>query len=379
MSAAVDSTPRSVYIHVPFCLHRCGYCDFTLVAKRDHLIPQYLQALSNELATLNHRHEVDTIFVGGGTPTHLNVQQLRQLFSLIHQHFQLADNAEFTVEANPDGLDSEKLALLQEQRVNRLSLGVQSFDAECLSILERQHTPDEAIETIRRCQQFFANLSLDLIFAVPGQSEKSWQLTLSTATSLAVNHISTYGLTYEQGTAFFRRESHGQLQRIPEETERTQYLTSIDHLTARGFHHYEVSNFAQPGFACRHNQTYWNGNSYLAFGPGAARYVGGVRETNSRSVAKWLNSWTNNRPCLDESETLSDEEKAREAIMLGLRMTAGLDLTRFERRFGFTVETLEPVALNKHLIAGLLVKEHNFLKLSRDGLLLADSVVSDFL
>ena len=378
-SSAIQSPPRAAYIHVPFCLHRCGYCDFTLVAKRDHLIPQYLHALANELATLDASFEVDTIFVGGGTPTHLDLNQLEQLFRLICQHFHLTSDGEFSVEANPDGLGDDKLALLVANGVNRISLGVQSFDEHCLRTLERQHSPEEAIDTVRRCADVIPNVSLDLIFAVPDQTDAIWRRSLEVATSLPARHISTYGLTYEQGTAFFRRISRGQLQRIPEETERTQYLMSIDHLTTSGFRHYEVSNFAQPGYECRHNQTYWSGNPYFAFGPGAARYVDGVRSTNSRSVPKWMNSWHGCQPCLEDTETLSQEEKAREAIMLSLRMTAGLDMAAFQTRFGCTVESLEPAALQRHVDSGLLEIEGGRLRLTLNGLLLADSVVSDFL
>ena len=374
---------RAVYVHVPFCLHHCGYCDFALVANRDHLIPQYLQALDNELQA--HRRamgdvvEVDTIFVGGGTPTHLSPDALRALFALIQQHFHPAANAEISVEANPDGLDSERLDVLKENGVNRLSLGVQSFDDAVLKTLERTHTGAQAIETVRRCQQWIPNVSLDLIFGVPGQTAVSWHQTLEVATSLPVKHISTYGLTFEKDTPFFRREQHGQLKKTPDELERRMYLDAISHLTDAGLRHYEVSNFAQPEFECRHNMVYWNADEYFAFGPGAASYLHGVRRTNVRSVVRWLKAWQQNESAVEDSEDLSIEEKAREAIMLALRMRKGLDVPAFEQRFGLRFAELAGAALQQHLDDGFLTQQADFVSLTTEGLLIADTIISDFL
>lgn len=374
---------RAVYIHVPFCLHHCGYCDFALVANRDHLIPQYLQALDNELQAhrriVDHVVEVDTVFVGGGTPTHLSPDTLRTLFQLIRQHFHPTANAEISVEANPDGLDTERLDVLKDNGVNRLSLGVQSFDDAVLKTLERTHTGAQAIETVRRCQQWIPNLSLDLIFGVPGQTAVSWQQTLEVATSLPVKHISTYGLTFEKDTPFFRREQNGQLKRTPDELERQMYLDAISHLTDAGLRHYEVSNFAQPEFECRHNMVYWNADEYFAFGPGAASYLGGVRRTNVRSVVRWLKAWQQNESAVEDSEELTNEEKAREAIMLALRMRKGLDVPEFEQRFSLRFEDLAGAALQQHLDDGFLTHQSNRISLTTEGLLIADTIISDFL
>jgi oxygen-independent coproporphyrinogen-3 oxidase len=372
-------SPGAVYIHVPFCLHRCGYCDFTLVANRDQLIPQYLAALKNELSTVTAPVPVDTVFIGGGTPTHLTADELEQLFVLIFERFQLATNAEFSIEANPDGLTDDRLDVLQSAGVNRISLGVQSFDEGVLKVLERCHTPQEATTAIERCASRFRSVSLDLIFGVPSQSVDSWSDTLHHALRLPIQHISTYGLTYEQGTSFFRREQSGILRRTPDETERDMYLHAIDSIQSAGFEHYEVSNFARPGHQCRHNLTYWRADEYFAFGPGAASYLNGVRTTNCRSVPKWLHSLSRNEPCIHEREQLSDEDRSREAIMLGLRMRKGLHLADFEAAHHRTVESLEPDALRRSLEKGLLEMSGGFLRLTRDGLMIADTVVSDFL
>jgi len=368
---------------VTFCLHHCGYCDFALVANRDHLIPQYLQALDNELQA--HRRimgevvEVDTIFVGGGTPTHLSPDALRALFALVRGHFRPTENAEISVEANPDGLDTERLDVLTENGVNRLSLGVQSFDDSVLRTLERTHTGAQAIETVRRSQKWIPNVSLDLIFGVPGQTAVSWQQTLEVATSLPVRHISTYGLTFEKDTPFFRREQHGQLRRTPDELERQMYLDAITKLTASGLRHYEVSNFAQLNFECRHNMVYWNADEYFAFGPGAASYLDGIRRTSVRSVVRWLKAWQQGESAVEESEELTNEEKAREAIMLALRMRNGLNLPAFEQRFGLHFAELAGAALEQHRDDGFLTQQGDFISLTTEGLLIADTIISDFL
>ena len=375
--------PNALYVHVPFCLHHCGYCDFTVVANRDALIPQYLAALTaefhHELAANLEPVEIDTLFVGGGTPTHLSPRDLTSLFDLIRRHFHLKASGEFSVEANPDGLCIERLTLLRDNGINRLSLGVQSFDNSVLMTLERRHTAVEATEAMHRAVEFIPNVSLDLIFGVPGQTLESWRDTLAAAISLPVSHISTYGLTYEQGTPFFRQERAGSLRRVPDELEKQMYLDAIDVLTSHGFEHYEVSNFAKPGFQCRHNRVYWNADEYFAFGPGAARYIDGVRSTNCRSVVRWLNSWKKGVLCLEETEELSLEDKAREAIMLALRMIDGLDVPTFECRFGVSLQQLAGDAIERHQAAGLLEFHGEHLRLTRRGLLIADSVVVDFL
>jgi oxygen-independent coproporphyrinogen-3 oxidase len=298
---------------------------------------------------------------------------------MIQQHFRPTANAEFSVEANPDGLDTKRLDVLKENGVNRLSLGVQSFDDAVLKILERTHTGAQAVETVRRCQQWIPNVSLDLIFGVPGQTAVAWQQTLEVATSLPVRHISTYGLTFEKDTPFFRRAQHGQLQRTPDELERQMYLDAISHLKTAGLRHYEVSNFAQPDFECRHNMVYWNADEYFAFGPGAASYLNGVRRTNDRSVVGWLKAWQQNESAVKDSEELPSEEKAREAIMLALRMRKGLNVSAFEQRFGLNFGELAGAALRQHLDGGFLTHEAGHVSLTTEGLLIADTIISDFL
>lgn len=377
--------PTALYVHVPFCLRRCGYCDFTLVAEKDSLIPAWLDAMRAEISSLQHRYEVETVFVGGGTPTHLSVSELESLFEVIRTKFDWRSTAEVSIEANPDGLDDGRLCVLRDLGVNRISLGVQSFDDDVLTFLERQHSATDAVDAVERATEVFDNVSLDLIFGVPGQNIESWQQTLTIATSLPIQHLSTYGLTYEKGTSFYRRRLHGKLAPIPDEIERQMFAMAIDHAVATVFEHYEVSNFARTAtaeardFRCRHNLTYWNAKPYFAFGPGAARYLDGIRSTNDRNVVRWINKWQRQEIALQNAEQLDAEAKAREAIFLGLRQVSGFHEAEFAQEFGFSVESLADQALKRYLTEGLLQRQHGHLSLTRVGLFLADSIISDFL
>jgi oxygen-independent coproporphyrinogen III oxidase len=229
------------------------------MAGRDDLIDDYLRAISLELATLGEPREVDTLFLGGGTPTHLPPEALSRLISNVRSWFPLAEGYEFSVEANPTDIDSDTLDSLVEGGVNRLSLGGQSFDPAKLAGLERDHSPERLRAAAAAARARMTSLSLDLIFAAPGETLEVWQADLASALALSVDHVSTYGLTFERGTAFWSRLLDGQLGRLAEDLERSMYLAAIDTLAAAGFEHYEVSNFARPGHRCRHNEAYWSG------------------------------------------------------------------------------------------------------------------------
>jgi len=373
-------TPRAAYIHVPFCVHRCGYCDFTVIAGKDHLIPAYLRALERELQSLQQPHEVDTLFLGGGTPTHLPPADLKRLLTLIRTWFQLSPAAEFTVEANPAGLDLERIQVLAEAGVNRVSLGVQAFDDATLAILERDHRADEIRRTYRELHQAIYNISLDLIFGVPGQSLHTWQDTLASALELAPTHLSTYGLTYEKGTQFWNRRTRGELVPSGDDVEHDMYAWVMDELPRHGFDQYEISSFARPGFRSRHNQVYWSGRPYFGFGPGAARYVDGRRESNHRSVTQWIQRVDAGIIGPHESETLTQEDRARERLVLGLRRCDGICPAEFLRETGYRFEELAEEPLRQHTSNGLIERtENGTIRLTRAGRFVADSVIIDFL
>jgi oxygen-independent coproporphyrinogen-3 oxidase len=366
--------PQAAYIHVPFCARRCGYCNFTVVAGRDDLIDPYLAALERELSALERPRPVETLFVGGGTPTHLSPQQLERLMHVVRRWFPLAKGGEFSVEANPADVDRATVDVLAESGVNRLSLGVQSFDENKLSVLERDHRADRVEQACELAREAFSSVSLDVIFAVPGETLDTWCRDLARALQQSPNHVSSYGLTFDRGARFLGRLRHGDLSEIDEETQRAMYETTIDTLVAAGFEHYEVSNFARPGHRCRHNEIYWSGREYYAAGPGAARYVAGVREQNHGSTFTYLKRVLRGDSPVVARERLSPEDTARERLVFGLRMLRGIECDAFERDTGFDVEQLGGQELSRYLEMGFLEKDGKRLRLTRDGLMISDSL-----
>ena len=355
---AIQESPRAVYIHVPFCAHRCGYCNFTLVAGRLDLAEPYLAAIERELSGLGEPrqpHPVDTLFFGGGTPTQLAPAQLSRLLKLAFHWHPPAAGYEFSVEANPADVTPELVALLAEHGVTRVSLGAQSFQPAKLQTLERDHQPADIRRAATLIRESGLQLALDLIFGVPGETATDWQLAdaWTAAMSLEPDHVSTYGLTFERGTTFWNRLSHGQLARADEDLERSLYLRAIERLSAAGLEHYEVSNFARPGRRCRHNEAYWAGEQYDAAGPGATSYIAGVRQTNHRSTTTYLKRIQAGESPVAEREQLAPEDRARELLVFGLRRMAGVDRDWFAARSGFTIDALVGPALRRFIELGM--------------------------
>jgi oxygen-independent coproporphyrinogen III oxidase len=376
---AAYAPPRAAYIHVPFCRHRCGYCNFTLVAGRDDLIGDYLKAIELELSVLETPRVVDTLYFGGGTPTHLSPSQFRELAATVLKWHPLANGYEWTVEANPADINRAMMDTLGELGVTRLSLGGQSFRADKLRLLERDHAAADIEQSVRRAKEAGMQISLDLIFATPGETLAQWQADLDTAISLQPDHVSTYGLTFEQGTAFWNRKTRSELVEADEELQRDMYALAIDRLNAAGYEHYEVSNFAQPGRRSRHNQVYWSGDGYHAAGPGASRYVNGVRETNHRSTTSYLKSVLGGESPVAEREELAAEERARELLVFGLRRLDGVSRQEFRQRTGLEIEELIAVALEKFVGLGLLANAGDRIRLTREGLFVSDAMWPEML
>lgn len=375
----IPCPPRAAYIHVPFCRHKCGYCNFTVLAGRDDLTQAYLAAIERELSWLETPREVETLFLGGGTPTHLSNGDLRRLLMTARRWFPFAPGYELSVEANPADIDEAKVAVLAECGVTRVSLGAQSFHEAKLRLLERDHDAGQIERAIALLRSAVGSVSLDLIFGTPGETLAQWQADLAQALALAPDHISTYGLTFERGTAFWSRLQSGDLYRVDEDQERQMYESAIDVLTAAGYEHYEVSNFARPGHRCRHNETYWSGRGYYAAGPGASRYVHGERETNHRSTTTWLRRIVAGQSPVAESEELAPEDVARERLVFGLRRLEGVDETTFARETGYSFDALVGDVLPGLLQHGLLNRSAGRLKLTRAGLLVSDAIWPRFL
>ncbi|MEM9704247.1 MAG: radical SAM family heme chaperone HemW, partial [Planctomycetota bacterium] len=300
------------------------------------------------------RVELDTLFLGGGTPTHLGAASLDRLFSSLHRRFRLVSDAEITVEANPSDISPALVRKLADAGVNRVSLGVQSFDAAALKTLERDHTPEEIPRILETVRERIANVSLDLIYAVPGQDAAGWERTLEAALELRPTHLSTYGLTFEKGTAFWSRREKGALASQSEEAERDMYAAAMDRPAACGLEQYELSSHSQPGKECRHNRIYWSGDDFEAFGPGAANLIGGVRRTNHRGVMGWLRRIEANEPPWAEEERLSPDDRARELVMLNLRRREGMLRDDFRARTGLSIEALLGEELEQPTALGLV-------------------------
>ena len=384
------NVPRSLYIHVPFCAHRCGYCDFTLVAGKDHLADKYLDALTLEidrkLQTSNDRDpsakekpQLDTIFFGGGTPTQLSAPQLERLCGIVHDRFELSPETEFSVEANPARMTADKIAVLADAGVNRISLGVQSFDDATLTMLERDHRRSDVFGCVERVRSRIANISLDLIFAVPGQSLALWETTLQSAIDLSPTHLSTYGLTFEKGTAFWTRREKGELPQAAEELERRMYEVAMNKLAAHDFHQYEISSFARPGFRCLHNQVYWSGKTYFGFGPGAASLTNNERRQNHRSVTTWLKKVLAGESAIGDVEELDPESFARELLVLGLRTNDGVDRAWFQETSNFDLDQLAGASIGRLVTQGLIEEAGSTIRLTRQGRFLADTVAGELL
>jgi len=365
---------RSAYVHVPFCRHRCGYCNFTVVAKRDDLIETYLTAIEKEISGLKIPQPVDTLFLGGGTPTHLSPSQLERFLALLLQWLPLRDGAEFSVEANPEDIDPDRIRVLADAGVNRISLGVQSFRDPKLSVLERSHRSEDVERVVELIRNNIHSLSLDLIFGTPGETLDDWQYDLQRTFALCPDHLSTYGLTYEQGTRFHVRRDRNEIHQLPEELERQMYELAIDQAERHGFEHYEVSNFAQSGHRCRHNQNYWRCGQFYGFGPGASAFMNGVRQSNHRSTTTWLKRVLSDTSPVDERDELTATALAHERIVFGLRMLEGIRTDHFESLVGHNVEEFVGEPLQWLLGEGLLQQTADTLRLTRKGLLVSDSI-----
>ena len=364
--------PRSLYIHIPFCRHRCGYCNFTLVAGRDHLIERFLQALQTEISWLGESFELDTVFFGGGTPSHLSPTHLERLSNIISSRFSLAHGAEVTAECNPNDLDHDRGEALAKLGVNRISLGVQSLRPKKLELLERDHNVVDIENAIGLARSFCSSVSIDLIFAAPSETLSQWETDLDQAIALAPDHLSTYELTYEKGTQFWNRLNRGQLSQADEELRAQMYCATIDRLSKSGYQQYEVSSFAKPEHRCQHNLVYWKGAPYFAFGPGAARFVDSIRQTNHQSTMSYLKLIEQKQSPVTESEQLDPLSSAKERLAIGLRMIDGVNAEEFKSRTKFDVEEILGGLAQQLQENGMLIQTEGVWRLTAKGLLICD-------
>lgn len=378
--AGAAEPPRSAYVHIPFCAHKCGYCDFASVAGQDHLADRYLDALDLEMASvLDSPAPVRTIFVGGGTPTHLSGPQLDRALARIANRLPRADDCEFTVESNPNTLTRDKVDALRAHGVNRVSLGAQSFHPHLLRRLERTHEPRSVGQAVDLLRPRIENVSLDLIFGIPGQSLEEWRRDLDEALALEPTHLSAYALTYEKGTPLWKNRRLGVVRPVDEEIEARMYEHLLERMESAGFEQYEISNFARAGgvdFRCRHNWTYWSNEPYYGFGTGAAAYLGGVRTLNWKPLPGYLERVERGVSPVAQSERLEAPARARETAVLMLRRACGLDREDFLRRTGFSFDEIGGRAFEEAASLGLSADDGRRVRLTRAGLLLADAILA---
>lgn len=369
-----------IYLHIPFCKSRCTYCDFYTGTNESHM-NAFVNALCTEavLRREEANEPIGTIYFGGGTPSRLHRNHFEQIFNTLYRYYPIAPDAEITVEANPDDLTDAYAEMLGSLPFNRLSMGIQSFDNSELQFLNRRHTAQEAIDAVRRCQQRgFDNISIDLMYGLPGQSTAMWQRNLEQAVGLGIQHISSYHLIYEERTRMYRLLKAGRIAPVQEETSTKMFTLLIDRLAAAGFIHYEISAFGREGFFSRHNSAYWTGMKYIGLGPSAHSYDGVSRSWNVRSIVRYNNS-AKTGLFEREREQLSLQERYNEFILTGLRTMWGVDLRKLKGRFGEELYDYCLENARKHIDQRLLQTEKGKLKLTREGIFISDGIMSDLM
>ena len=370
-----------LYVHIPFCKQKCVYCDFYSLPRSENRMDDYTQALCSHLAGISPRatgYTVDTVYFGGGTPSYLGPERLTKLLNTIRAHYSLSPEAEITFEANPDSAcDANTLRILRHAGFNRISLGMQSACDEELRRIGRIHTAAQLTAAVAAAREAgFENLSLDLIYGLPGQTMSRWQENLAAAVALQPEHLSCYGLKVEEGTPLFAMADSVDLP--DDEIQAEMYLYTADYLHKQGYEQYEISNFARPGRESRHNLKYWTLGEYLGFGPGAHSDFGGVRFAWARDLAGYIRGAESGEPPVSEYQSLSPQERDEEWIMLGLRTTAGLEPAEFERRFSRPFSCFLPF-LEQCRKSGYAAEQHGCWHLTPEGFLLSNQIISGLL
>jgi oxygen-independent coproporphyrinogen III oxidase len=371
----------TIYVHIPFCVQKCGYCDFNAYLYRDDAAHAYLTALRREIMHTAAerpwtRYDVPSIYFGGGTPSTLAAADLTSLLSMIIDSFPMQADAEITIEADPGTIDLTGLAALRAGGFNRISIGVQAFDDDLLKALDRLHSAADArcaLAWARRAG--FMDLNLDLMFGLPGQSLATWERSLHEAIAFAPTHISVYGLSIEERTPFYRRQQLGQLALPDEEAQVAMFERADQWLTAAGYVHYEISNYALPGWRSRHNLHYWQHGQYLGFGAGAHAYRDGYRRENERLPWRYIRSIAESGKAACVSEFIDPKRHLHEGLMIGLRLEEGIDLEAFAQNYGVPLETTYAAPIAELTRAGYLQVTDGHLRLSHRGRLVADAVL----
>ena len=372
-----------LYVHIPFCVRKCEYCDFLSWSAGEEEREQYVNALLSEIESYRDfvkGYRVSTIFVGGGTPSVLRPKQMERILQKIYEVFELEKRPEITIEVNPGTVDEEKLQCYKENKINRLSIGLQSVKDDKLRLLGRIHTYQDFVDSYELARKVgFDNISLDLISSIPGQTLQEWKEELETAAAQKPEHISVYQLIIEEGTPFYEKYAeHPEL--LPdEETSREIYLWTGKFLKEAGYEQYEISNYAKSGKESRHNLKYWERGDYLGLGLGAASMVRNIRMSNTKDMKVYLERCSQPKTMREDVQFLEEPRQMEEFMFLGLRKTRGISKKEFRRIFGRDIDMVYEKALHKCLENGMLVEHKDWISLLEEGVLLSNAVLSEFL
>lgn len=373
----------SAYIHIPFCEHICYYCDFNKVFLKGQPVDEYIEALIKEIKLTQLKHptkRAETIYIGGGTPTTLTAKQLDRLLAGVREELPFVAGDEFTVEANPGDLTAEKLAVMKNYDVNRLSMGVQSFDDRLLKKIGRKHSVQDVYDTMKVLEKAdMTNVSIDLIYALPGQSFENFEDTLDKAIALDLPHYSMYSLILENKTMFNNWARQGRLNLPTEDEEGDMFELATRKMAAAGRPKYEVSNFALPGHESQHNLVYWNNDHYYGIGAGASGYIGDERYRNHGPIQHYLEPLRNDQLPIIETEQLTQKQKMEEEMFLGLRKIQGISRDHFADRYGRTLESVYETEINGLVEEGLLQENKGFISLTDKGMILGNTVFERFI
>ena len=374
----MQKKPTSAYVHIPFCTQICYYCDFSKVFIKNQPVDSYLEHLLEEFQSYDIQ-KLRTLYIGGGTPTALSASQLEVLLKGLTKNLDLSVLEELTIEANPGDLDADKIAVLKNSAVNRVSLGVQTFDDKMLKKIGRSHLEKDIYENIDRLKLAgFDNISIDLIYALPGQTMEQVKENVAKAIGLDIPHMSLYSLILENHTVFMNRMRRGKLPLPKEELEAEMFEYIIAELERAGFEHYEISNFSKTGFESRHNLMYWDNAEYYGIGAGASGYVNGVRYKNHGPIRHYLSAVEEGNARITE-EHLSQKEQMEEEMFLGLRKKSGVSMARFEEKFGRSFDGLYGETVRDLVQQGLMQIEGDRVRMTKRGLFLGDTVAERFI
>ncbi|NHM06702.1 radical SAM family heme chaperone HemW [Flavobacterium sp. CYK-4] len=367
-----------IYLHIPFCKQACHYCDFhfsTSMKKRNEMVMALVKELQMRAGEFQDEI-VETIYFGGGTPSVLDIAELNLLLDTIYENYKVTSNPEITLEANPDDLSSKRILELLQNKINRLSIGIQSFFEEDLKLMNRAHNANQAKACLTEATKYFKNISIDLIYGIPGASHEKWLQNIQTALSFGIPHISSYALTVEPKTALKKLIATGSIAQPSDEMAHEQFQILVEKLQSENYVHYELSNFGKQGYFSRNNSAYWLGKKYLGIGPSAHSYDGNSRSWNVANNALYLKSMTQSK-LPSEVEILTQADRYNEYIMTGLRTIWGVDLQRIENEFGTSALNYLQKQAKKFITEGLLCLENKTLKTTQKGKFLTDGIASD--